>query len=46
MILLLTYTNDGYIRVLCGDFNANTLTISEVYSVNDDDDLMSAEMPI
>ncbi len=41
---LLTYTNNDYIHVLCGDFNVHTLTISEVCSVNDDD-LMSAEMP-
>ncbi len=42
---LLTYRNDDYVHVLCGDFNAHTLTISEVCSVNDDDDLMSADMP-
>lgn len=41
---LLTHTNDDYVHVLCGDFNAHTLTIPEIDSVNVDD-LMSVEMP-
>ena len=42
--LLLTYTNDDYVHVVCGGFNAHTLTVSEIGPVNVDG-LMSAEMP-
>ena len=41
---LLTYSYDDYVHVLCGDFNAHTLTMSDVPS-DTVGDLVSAEVP-
>ena len=42
---LLTYTNDIYVDVLCGDFNAHTFTLLDFCSTVDDDDQVTAEIP-
>lgn len=44
LIFLLTYTNDDYMHLFCGDFNAHTLTLADVPYEDSDVDV-SAEMP-
>lgn len=41
---LLTYTNEDYEHVLCGGFNAHTLTFPDYYFTVSDDNLTTAEV--
>ena len=43
---LLTYTSHDYEHILCGDFNAHTLTISDVANVPDGNDHVSNDVPL